>query len=201
MSVYHMSYEQAISAVITVGKRMFNLDWKRFDEGDEITIDTVPEKRMNRKMGKALEAFTLSQIVNLMLEEEGKTTVTYHDDGSRSKGVGGYSVQGVTVKKKFFPLPTLAISSETRENLADLKLTILQLLSITSGVSVEALWGRIDFVMGDGTAHNMGVEDIVAEKLDIEHVPGHLLCQVHTALMFARELVAVWKEVDTGFGP
>ena len=54
MSVYHLSMEQAISAVITVGKRMFGLEWKRFEEGEEITINTVPDKKMNRKMGKAL---------------------------------------------------------------------------------------------------------------------------------------------------
>ena len=67
---------------------MFGLYWRMFEEGDEITIDTVPENRMNRKMGKALEAFTLSQLVNLMMDEQEKTTVTYHDDGSRSKGAG-----------------------------------------------------------------------------------------------------------------
>ena len=49
---------------------------------------------MNRKMGKALEAFTLSEVVNLMLDQEESTTVTYHDDGSRSKGAGGYFSPG-----------------------------------------------------------------------------------------------------------
>ena len=136
-----------------------------------------------------------------MLDQEESTTVTYHDDGSRSKGAGGYSVQGVTVKGKFYPLSTLAISSEMMENLARLKITILQLLSITSGVSVEALWRKIDFVMGDGNAHNIGVEEIVAKELKVEHVPGHLLCQVHPSLMFGRELVKVWKELDATIGP
>ena len=45
MSVYHMSYDQAISAVVTVGKRMFGLVWRMFEEGDTITIDTVPGKK------------------------------------------------------------------------------------------------------------------------------------------------------------
>ena len=40
---------------------------------------------------------------------------------------------------------------ETRKNLADLKLTILQMLSVTGGVSVEALWERIDLTMGYST--------------------------------------------------
>ena len=41
----------------------------------------------------------------------------------------------------------------------------------------------------------------MAEKLEADHVPEHLLCQVHSALMFGRELVAVWKELDTTIGP
>ena len=156
---------------------------------------------MNRKMNNAFEAFTLSEVVNLMLEDPEGTTVTYHDDGSRSKGVGGYSVQGVTIKGRFYALPTLSITSETRQNLADLKVTILKLLSIVSGVSLDALWQRVHFVMGDGTAHNTGVESIVSEILEVEHVPGRLHCQVHPSLMFVRELESVWKEVDSAIGP
>ena len=200
ISKYHMSYDQAVAAVVTVGRVMFGLDWKRFEEGDEITVNTVPDKRMNRKMAKALEASTLSEIVALMMDEE-STTVTYHDDGSRSQGTGGYSVQGVTINGHFYALPTLIISSETRDNLADLKLTVLQMLSVIGGVSVEALWEKIDFTMGDSTAHNLGVEEIVAEKLESEHVPGQLLCQVHPCMMFSRELEKVWKEVDVTIGP
>ena len=200
ISKFHMSYDQAVGAVVTVGRIMFGLDWSRFEDGEEITVNTVPDKRMNRRMAKALEACTLSEIVALMMEEE-STTVTYHDDGSRTQGTGGYSVQGLTIKGQFHPLPTLTISSETRANLADLKLTVLQLLSVTGGVSVEALWERIDFTMGDSTAHNLGVEEIVAEKLESEHVPGQLLCQVHPCMMFSRELEGVWKEIDTTIGP
>ena len=49
-----MSYEQAISAVVTVGRRMFDLDWKKFEEGDEITIDTVPDKKNEPEDGQGL---------------------------------------------------------------------------------------------------------------------------------------------------
>lgn len=200
ISKYHTSYEQAVAAVVTVGRLMFGLEWERFEEAEEITLNTVPDKKMNKKMGKAFEASTLSEVVEEMMSED-TTTVTYHDDGSRSQGTGGYSVQGISIRGKFHPLPTLSISSETRNNLADLKLTILQLLSVTGGVSVEALWERIDFTMGDSTAHNLGVEEIVAEKLESEHVPGQLLCQVHPCMMFSRELEKVWKEIDTTIGP
>ena len=100
----------------------------------------MPDRKTNRKMGKAIEAFTLSEMVNLMLDQEEQTAVTYHDDGSRFKGIGGYSVQGVTVKGKFFPLPTLAISSETRENLADLKIVVIQLNETFAVSLLVRLW-------------------------------------------------------------
>ena len=46
MSVYHLSMEQAISAVITVGKRMFGLNWKKFEMywslgSDQWSLDSV----------------------------------------------------------------------------------------------------------------------------------------------------------------
>ena len=41
--------------------------------------------------------------------------------------------------------------------------------------------------MTDSTSHNMGVDDIVAEKLGSEHIPEHLLCHVHPACMFTRK--------------
>ena len=81
ISKYHMSYDQGVGAVVTVGCIMFGLDWKLFEEGSEITVHTVPDKRMNRRMAKALEASTLSEIVAMMMDEE-STTVTYHDQCS-----------------------------------------------------------------------------------------------------------------------
>ena len=47
----------------------------------------------------------------------------------------------------------------------------------------------------------MGVEDIVAEKFEVDHVPGHLLYQVHPSLMFCLVLTLTWKTVDTTIGP
>ena len=55
--------------------------------------------------------------------------------------------------------------------------------------------------MTDGTAHNLEVDEKVAEHLGSEHVPEHLLCQVHPALMFSRKLQSFWGEVDNAIGP
>ena len=69
MSKYHMSYEQGVGAVVTVGRLMFGLDWERFEEAEQISLNTVPDKKMNRKMGKALEASPLSEMVGEMMSD------------------------------------------------------------------------------------------------------------------------------------
>ena len=38
--------------------------------------------------------------------------ITYHSDGSREQGTGGYMVQGITIIVTYRRLPALAISSE-----------------------------------------------------------------------------------------
>ena len=197
-----MSGDQAVGSTKIIAKELFNLDWKTFDDDkEEITLDTMPDKKRNREVGKAREAFALANIVEEVMKHEGTSTVTYHDDGSRTQGAGSYSVQGITVDKQYYAFPTLSLASETRENLAALKVAVLNILSVCSGVPAETLWTKIDFLMTDSTSHNLEVAEKVAESLDSEHQPEHLLCQVHPALMFSRKLQEVWKEIDVAIGP
>ena len=184
---------------------MFGMKWKQFDEEDTITIDTLSAKVMKKKMAKVFEAFTMSKIVELMISEREKTTVIYNDDGSRSQGTGAYSVQGLSIRGNFCPLLTLALSSETRQNLSDLKVIVhyivMSLLVFCGGVSTQLLWSKVDFVMADSVSHNLYTESMVSEQIGVKHVPGHPQCQVHPSLMFSREMVKVWKEVDSAIRP
>ena len=202
ISELHMSKEQSIGSTIIFAKELFNLRWKTSEEDDcVVDLDTVPDKRAIRKMGNAREVLALASLVEKIMSSEDRTTIVYHDDGSKKQGAGSFSVQGVTVDKKWYPFPTLSISSETRENLSQLKLTILNILSAVSGVSSKDLWHRIDFTMTDSTIHNMGVDNLVSEALETDHVPSHLLCQVHPACMFTRCLQKLCKQIDTTIGP
>ena len=134
ISELHMSGDQAVGSTKIIAKELFNLDWKTFDDDkEEITLDTMPDKKRNREVGKAREAFALANIVEEVMKHEGTSTVTYHDDGSRTQGAGSYSVQGITVDKQYYAFPTLSLASETRENLAALKVAVLNILSVCSG--------------------------------------------------------------------
>ena len=155
VSKYHMSLSQATAAVVEVGNYMFDRKWKYQDtDSQTYDLDTVPDKAHNRAMGKALEAFTLAQIAEKIISSDQSVTITYHDDGSKKQGAGSYSVQGASINGEFFPFPTLNISSETRQNLADLKITVLNFLAVCGGFTSRAIWEKIDFVMTDSVTHN-----------------------------------------------
>lgn len=179
---------------------MFGLDWRLHSQGEEIILDTAPHKKRNIAMSRALEAQTLSQLVERIMESS-SASVTLHDDGSRTQGAGGYSMAGITVCGEYYPLPTLSINSETRSNLAELKLTLLSLLATCSGVPREQIWSKINFTMADSVSHNFHVEELVSEALAVEHQPDHLLCQTHPSLMFSRTMTELFTNLETTIGP
>ena len=74
--------------MVEVGRGLFDLPWKYHEEGDTITLDTVPAKQSQRLASKAIEAHTLSKIAQKIAEAPGNATVTLHDDGSRAQGAG-----------------------------------------------------------------------------------------------------------------
>ena len=77
------------------------------------------------------------------MKSDDKSTVVYHDDGSKTQGAGSYSVQGVTVNKKYFAFPTLSLSRETRTNLASLKVTVMNILSVCGSVPADTFGRRL----------------------------------------------------------
>ena len=199
-SCFHMSEAQAEAAVVIVGNKMFGRSWQFHSESDTINLDTLPHAKNVRDVGKSIEAMALHEIVKDIMASSQQVTVTYADDGSRKQGAGSFSVQGIHINGIYRALPTLPISSETRNNLADLKLAVLNLLEAASGVSSKELFEKIDFVMTDQTAHNFQTDEIVSEQLETEHIPSHLFCNVHPTLMFNRVITKQWAAVENNIG-
>ena len=132
MSVFHCSYAQAVAGVIETGNLLFDRHWKYHGEDpDKVDLDTSPADAQIRQAGKAILALALSEIVEMMMAGT-DVVITYHDDGSMKQGCGSFNVQGCTIDGKYRAFPTLPIASETRENLASLKITVLTILSVMS---------------------------------------------------------------------
>ena len=114
--------------MITVASEMFGRQWKHHNE-DSRNIDVVTALRSKsiRETGQAIETYTLKCIVDEIMASD-ESVITYHEDGSKKKGVGSFMVQGVTINGKFRAFPTLPIASERKENLGQLKLAILNIL-------------------------------------------------------------------------
>ena len=168
-----MSPTMGTASVVEVGREMFDLDWRFHNKGNDITVKTTPPTSRNGLVGCGYDVFMLANLCHLILSSDDKTTtITYHDDGSITQGAGSYSLQRIS----------LSISRETRENLASLKLTVLELLA-TCG---EELWARTDFLLMDAVSHNLEVTNLVSDKLEMEYNSGHFLFNTHPSLMFSR---------------
>ena len=108
-----------------------------------------------------------------MLEEEEKTTVTYHDDGSNSQGVGGYSVQGINVNNYLPPAHTSHLIRDKAEpgwhETYHPAVALHNFWCLCGGtLEPDRLCRTVQLMIW-----------IVPQKLDIEHIRGDLLCQVH----------------------
>ena len=192
-TVYHCTEKQAAAAIVEVGNNMFETNWKFHKEGENITVNTLPESKNIRTASEAIEAMTISEIAHLINNTDSNISITYSDDGSRKQGVGNFVVQGITVNGKHRALPILGIERETRTNLAELKVTTFKILEIASGIPAKKLFQRVNFVMTDQTAHNLEVESLVCEELEIDQLPFHLFCNVHPTLMLIVQ--AYWLSV------
>jgi len=68
-------------------------------------------------------------------------------------------VQGVTINGKFRAFPTLPIASESKQNLAKLKLAVPNIFATCTGIDPKILFEKITFRMMDATAHNFGIDE------------------------------------------
>ena len=168
-----------VSAVITVANEMFGRQWKHQNENStSIDVDTAPSSKSTRETGRAIETYTLKCIVYKIMASD-ESAIIYHDNGSKKKGVGSFMVQGVTINGKFRAFPTLPIASENKENLAQLKLAILNILATCRRVDPKDFFEKISFRMMDSTAHNFGVDEQVSIDFGTDHVPDELLFQIN----------------------
>ena len=102
------------------------------------------------------------------------------NDGYAQSGVGKYVVQSFSIGEKQRALPTYNIFSETRASSKNLQLMTFNILAASSGwkYTEKDLVEKINFVMTDSTAQNLGVIQDVCADLETESVTDPLICNV-----------------------
>ena len=182
---------------------MFNRKYWKYHTEDTtcLDLDTAPHNKNIRRAGQAIHALSLGCLVEEIMESDDGAVITYHTDGSRTQGVGSYTVQGITINGRYRSLPALPISSESRANLDLLKKTVLSILSAVSGVPMKDIFKKISYQMTDAAAHNFQVDNIIASDFEVDHVPKHLLSQTHPCLMFIKKVLKVFSDIEVSIGP
>ena len=204
-SELHSSENQVQGATCTVANNLFGRkeydEWKQYERYEPTTYNTLPAISNTNRTETYVEALILAGITNEMPSEM-ETVVTYSNDGSPQSGAGNYVAQSFSINGKQRALHTLNIFSETRASLKDLQLMTFKILAASSGwkYTGKDLVEKIDFVMTDSTAHNLGVIQDVCAELETENEPDSLICNVHPMMMFQRKVKQVWQEIHDAFG-
>lgn len=200
-SQLHMSQTQAEGAIVATANDLFGRQWKTFEKNKPIDKNTLPASSNVKRIEPYVEAMILSSITEqIMCSSE--STIVYSNDGSALSRVGNFVVQSISIDGKQRALPTMGIFTESRESLADLEKTTLQILSAATGqrYSDKEILEKIQFIMTDSTAHNIGVIQKVCEDLESENVPKSLVCNIHPLMMFQRKVKKVFQIIHDAIG-
>ena len=183
---FHMTKSQIEGSIITIANSLFGREWRPYSKNEIPDLNTLPSMRNIIHTEPSFEAMALNAIVEEMMKDECNACITYSNDGSSMNGVGAYVVQSLMIDGAQHALPTLGVFTESRETLKDLEITTLKILSAASGhkYSEQDILRRISFVMTDSTAHNLEVIESVCEELNVDEIPGTLLCNIHPLMMF-----------------
>ena len=91
--------------------------------------------------------------------KSGGALLTHTTDSITRKAVETFAPAGIHINRnEYLQLPTLPITSETRNNTADSIATDFRLLVAARGISAE----EIDVHMTDSTSHNKGITENLA---------------------------------------
>ena len=206
-AVLHMSEKQVQGSIIATANMLFGRsdygEWKLYNRDVPSDDNTLPTPSNLNRTEPYLEAMVLAGIVTeIMSIDTEKAVITYSNDGSGQNGVGNYMVQSFSINGKQRALPTLPVFTEAKATLAEMEILTLEILSAASAgkYTEKEILEKIDFVMTDSTAHNLGVIEEVCRELNTETVPDSLVCNVHPTMMFQRKIKDVFQEIHDSIG-
>ena len=132
----------------------------------------------------------------------GVKVILHYDSTSRSKIDGDWpSLVFIFSDKRRFRLRPLFFAYEDRDQIVRLIVETYERLCETlkqsdSSSSARLLWENTTALMTDSVEKNLHIGEGVAEKLQSDHVPMHLLCKSHTVEAFDRSNLSVLSGIE-----
>ena len=165
----------------------------------------LPDRKTvgNYKHDKALQQEVFA--AQAMIDKSSTSKVTLHfDTTSRSRVDGEWPSLLLNFKGddpsdcKMLRLRALFFAHEDRDQIAKLIIETLKRLSVACGsqFSPKEFWEMIDAFMTDAVTKNLEVEKTVAERLESDHIPYHLLCKAHTCEKFDETCMATLVVIE-----
>ena len=154
-----MSQAQAGGSIVEIANTDFRRNkfepWKVFKHNKLYDLKTLQASSNTNRLDPYVEAMVLSSITEQMMNNE-ISTIVYSNYGSGMSGVGNYVVQSVTINGTQHTLSTMSIFTESRESLAELVKSTIEIVSASVGFkySPKHIIETISFIMTDNTAHN-----------------------------------------------
>ena len=201
LSGHGFCYREMQIAIKVVGNTLFGTKWKlirkldkdcydidgnEMEDESEFDADRLPIHNDMWKMLKVLEAYSLREVGERVLDaKSGVALLTHSTDSTTSKVVETFAPVGIHVNRnEYLPLPILPITSETRNNTADSIATDFSLLEAASETPAEQIYSKIDVHITDSTSHNKGTAENLVETFHKKEIAGQIACNRHTILGF-----------------
>lgn len=203
---YHLSERQCQGAITNVANILFGRkdhgEWKLYTAGQTPDPNTLPDPRNVRSTEPYVEAMILSCIVKEMMTSNSECVITYSNDGSSLSGTGNFIVQSFTINGKQRALPTLGIFTESKSSMSELEIATVKILSASVGYkySEKEILEKIDFVMTDSAAHNIGIMQKVTEEFECNEIPSTIICNIHPLMMYQGKMKEIFQLIHDKLG-
>ena len=118
--------------------------------------------------------------------------ITFHFDTTSRNCIDGEWPALILnfAKGERYNLRPVFFAYEDRENIAELitetyhRLCVAASTKLAEAVTAKQLWEKTNNIMTDSVTKNLSVENLVAAKLESDHIPYHLLCNAHVVEKF-----------------
>ena len=154
------------------------------------------------KCWKENELYSLKQVGEWVLDAKSEGELFTHATYSTTRKVEGtFAFSEIDINwNEYLPLPTLSVSSDTRNNTADFIATDFRLLEAASVISAEEIYSKIDVQMTDSTSHNKGIAKKLAETFHRKEIAGQIFHNSDITLGFDKEIAKTIHTIENKMG-